>query len=351
MTRGHTRFASDADMCHPPSNRLSPEGGVLRQSARYRCSGRPQEQEQAASNTADRGRLPTIAKDNGIPKHGWYSTCRASIAGDHDPGTVTIGRSGHLSKRLLRYLSAFAQLAARSGSTIGRRVKEVMGEPPPVGTEQAALVRAGGVTLHGLLGVPAEARGVILFAHGSGSGRFSPRNNFVARKLQAGGFATLLVDLLEESEADDRRKVFDIALLADRLLAAKAWLEEDPRTRTRLIGYFGASTGAGAALQAAAREPASIGAVVSRGGRPDLAERYLPLVAAPTLLIIGGEDLPVVQMNKEAFVQLTCPKELVIVPGATHLFEEQGALEQVADHAQRWFQLSLNQNSGEHPRT
>jgi putative phosphoribosyl transferase len=226
----------------------------------------------------------------------------------------------------------------------------VMSESTPEITEQAVLVRTRGVTLQGLLGVPAKARGVILFAHGSGSGRFSPRNNFVAHRLQAGGFITLLVDLLEESEADDRRKVFDIALLADRLLTAKAWLEEDPRTRTRLIGYFGASTGAGAALQAAAREPSSIGAVVSRGGRPDLAERYLPLVAAPTLFIVGGEDFAVIQMNKEAFVQLTCTKELVIVPGATHLFEEPGTLEQVADHAHRWFQLSLNQ-SGEHSRT
>ncbi|MGH7257484.1 MAG: dienelactone hydrolase family protein [Nitrospiraceae bacterium] len=223
-----------------------------------------------------------------------------------------------------------------------------MSESTPETTEQAVVVRTGGVTLQGLLGVPTKAHGVILFAHGSGSGRFSPRNNFVARRLQAGGFITLLVDLLEESEADDRRRVFDIALLADRLLAAKAWLEEDPRTRTRLIGYFGASTGAGAALQAAARELSSIGAVVSRGGRPDLAERYLPLVAAPTLLIVGGEDFAVIQMNKEAFVQLTCPKELVIVPGATHLFEEPGTLEQVADHAHRWFQLSLNQSGVKH---
>ena len=221
----------------------------------------------------------------------------------------------------------------------------------PVGSaiESRVTIHEGTLALQGILGLPPQATAVVLFAHGSGSGRLSPRNNFVARRLQAGGFATLLVDLLEEPEADDRRKVFDIALLAGRLLAAKAWLEQDPRTRTRRIGYFGASTGAAAALQAAARQPASIGAVVSRGGRPDLAERYLSLVAAPTLLIVGGEDLPVIQMNKEAFVQLTCPKELIIVPGATHLFEEPGTLEQVADHAQRWFQRSLNRSSGERP--
>ncbi len=221
----------------------------------------------------------------------------------------------------------------------------------PVGPaiESRVTIHEGTLALQGILGLPPQVTAVVLFAHGSGSGRLSPRNNFVARRLQAGGFATLLVDLLEEPEADDRRKVFDIALLADRLLAAKAWLEQDPRTRSLPIGYFGASTGAAAALQAAARQPVSIGAVVSRGGRPDLAERYLPLVVAPTLLIVGGEDLPVIQMNKEAFAQLTCPKELIIVPGATHLFEEPGTLEQVADHAQRWFQRSLNRSSGERP--
>jgi putative phosphoribosyl transferase len=220
----------------------------------------------------------------------------------------------------------------------------------PIGStiESRVTIHEGTLALQGILGLPPQATAVVLFAHGSGSGRLSPRNNFVARRLQAGGFATLLVDLLEASEADDRRKVFDIALLADRLLATKAWLEEDPRTRTRLIGYFGASTGAGAALQAAAREPASIGAVVSRGGRPDLAERYLPLVVAPTLLIIGGEDFPVIKMNKEAFVQLTCPKELVIVPGATHLFEEPGALERVAEEARKWFNLYLRSSDREH---
>jgi putative phosphoribosyl transferase len=193
------------------------------------------------------------------------------------------------------------------------------------------------LVLEGILGLSTGSRGAVVFAHGSGSGRLSPRNNFVARRLQQDGLATLLLDLLTEEEADDRRKVFDIDLLADRLLMAKAWLEAEPRTRNLGIGYFGASTGAGAALQAAARERSNIKAVVSRGGRPDLAEPYLPSVTAPTLLIVGGHDEPVIEMNQAAYDLLTCEKKLVIVPGATHLFEEPGTLEQVAEHAGRWF--------------
>jgi putative phosphoribosyl transferase len=203
--------------------------------------------------------------------------------------------------------------------------------------EVAVEVKAGAVRLKGILGLPAGMAGVVLFAHGSGSGRLSPRNTFVAHTLQDGGLATLLIDLLEEREADDRRKVFDIDLLADRLLAATEWLAREPMTKGFQFGYFGASTGAGAALQAAARAPASVAAVVSRGGRPDLAAPYLPQVKAPTLLIVGGHDAPVIQMNEEALALLSCPKELVIVPGATHLFEEPGALEEVAGLARRWF--------------
>lgn len=216
-----------------------------------------------------------------------------------------------------------------------------MASPTKRHAAEEITIRSDRVRLDGILGLPSSPQGVVLFAHGSGSGRFSPRNNFVARRLQEGALATLLIDLLEPSEEDDRRKVFDIDLLADRLLLAKAWLAEDPRTASLPIGYFGASTGAGAALQAAARDPVSIGAVVSRGGRPDLAEPYLPAVTAPTLLIVGGEDEPVIEMNREAYALLRCPKNLVIVPGATHLFEEPGTLEQVADHALRWFQRFL----------
>jgi putative phosphoribosyl transferase len=204
--------------------------------------------------------------------------------------------------------------------------------------EETVRITRGPLSLEGVLGLPTKAIGIVVFAHGSGSGRFSPRNNFVARYLQQGHVATLLLDLLTPDEADDRRKVFDIDLLADRVLFAKGWLEQDDRTKSLGIGYFGASTGAGAALQAAARDPSSIVAVVSRGGRPDLAEPYLPSVTAPTLLIVGGDDEPVIEMNRTAYRLLACPKRLVIVPGASHLFEEPGTLEQVAEQALAWFQ-------------
>lgn len=203
-------------------------------------------------------------------------------------------------------------------------------------------ITGDGIALDGILGLPEQPRGVIVFAHGSGSGRFSPRNQFVARVLEAGGFATLLLDLLAPDEADDRQKVFDIDLLADRLLLAKNWLHIHARTRDLRAGYFGASTGAGAALQAAAREPDAVSAVVSRGGRPDLAGPYLSRVIAPTLLLVGGEDGPVIGMNEEALGQLTCQKRLIIIPGATHLFEEPGTLEQVAQEALNWFRRYLH---------
>lgn len=206
---------------------------------------------------------------------------------------------------------------------------------------QEVTIRSGHLRLDGYLGVPPSPLGIVVFAHGSGSGRLSPRNNFVARYLQQGRVATLLIDLLTPDEADDRRKVFDIDLLADRVLLAKAWIEQDAKTKGLGIGYFGASTGAGAALQAAVRDPSSIQAVVSRGGRPDLAETYLPSVAAPTMLIVGGNDEPVIEMNLAAYQLLSCPKRLVIVPGATHLFEEPGTLEQVAEHALLWFQQNF----------
>jgi len=203
--------------------------------------------------------------------------------------------------------------------------------------EHSVTVTVGTVRLQGDLGCPRDAKGAVLFAHGSGSGRFSPRNRFVAQALQQRGLATLLLDLLEENEADDRRKVFDIDLLADRLLGATTWLRRQPATADLPLGYFGASTGAGAALQAAARMPEAVAAVVSRGGRPDLAAPFLARVTAPTLLLVGSHDEPVIEMNREALALLTCPKKLIIVPGATHLFEEPGTLEQVAGHAADWF--------------
>jgi putative phosphoribosyl transferase len=187
---------------------------------------------------------------------------------------------------------------------------------------------------------------MVAFAHGSGSGRFSPRNQFVARELEDAGLGTLLIDLLEENEADDRRKVFDIELLADRLGAAADWLRLSPETRALALGYFGASTGAGAALVAAARHPEGIGAVVSRGGRPDLAGDALRDVVAPTLLLVGSRDQDVLELNRQALALLRCPKELVVIPGATHLFPEPGVLEEVARRAQQWFLTHLAPTSG-----
>ncbi len=207
--------------------------------------------------------------------------------------------------------------------------------------EREVRIPAGPVTLEGNLGIPDEARGTVLFAHGSGSGRHSPRNRYVAQALREAGLATLLIDLLtpEEEEVDlyTRHLRFDIGLLAERLIGATDWLAQDPRTQDLRIGYFGASTGAGAALVAAAGRPEAAGAVVSRGGRPDLAGDDLSRVWAPTLLIVGGNDVPVIGMNREALAQLRVEKKLEIVPGATHLFEEPGALEEVARLAAGWF--------------
>ena len=204
-------------------------------------------------------------------------------------------------------------------------------------SEREAIITAGERTIRGTLRLPASAGAVVVFAHGSGSGRFSPRNQYVAGVLEDAGLGTLLLDLLEEAEANDRSKVFDLGLLADRLQAATDWLAAQPETRDLRLGYFGASTGAGAALLAAARAPDSVGAVVSRGGRPDLARDALPRVTAPTLLIVGGDDEIVLELNREAFDRLTCIRQLDIVPGASHLFPEPGALEEVARLAREWF--------------
>ena len=200
------------------------------------------------------------------------------------------------------------------------------------------IVPLGRRRLGGHLTVPPDAAGVVLFAHGSGSGRFSPRNRFVAEHLNEAGLATLLIDLLEESEAADRANVFDIDLLAERLYAAAAWLEIQPETEALKLGLFGASTGAAAALIMAARYPSAVAAVVSRGGRPDLAAAHFANVGAPTLLIVGGADDGVLELNQQAYTRLRCPKQLAVVPGATHLFEEPGALEEVVRLARAWFE-------------
>jgi putative phosphoribosyl transferase len=211
--------------------------------------------------------------------------------------------------------------------------------------EQTVVIGDQGLALSGFLSVPTRAKGIVLFAHGSGSGRFSPRNRFVAQYLQQGGIATLLIDLLMTDEEADRRNVFDIDLLSDRVLRASAWLRDDARTQQLSLGYFGASTGAAAALQAAARAPFAVGAIVSRGGRPDLAEYYLPQVSTPTLLLVGGEDHLVIEMNQHAYRLLPGQKLLTIIPGATHLFEESGTLEQVATQALKWFQQYLTKST------
>lgn len=199
-------------------------------------------------------------------------------------------------------------------------------------------IAINGQFVEGMLAVPEGARAVVLFAHGSGSGRLSPRNNYVAAELRQAGLATLLMDLLTPAEEPSTRARFDIGLLARRLELAANWLAADRDTRDLPLGLFGASTGAAAALQLAAGGSYPVYAVVSRGGRPDLAgSTELDLVEAPTLLIVGGLDTQVIELNEEAYAMLNCRKELKIVQGATHLFEEPGALEQVAQLATDWF--------------
>jgi putative phosphoribosyl transferase len=210
----------------------------------------------------------------------------------------------------------------------------------PVGDVQA--VRIGPDGLEGLLGMHDTPIGLVIFAHGSGSGRFSPRNNHVAAGLRQAGMATLLLDLLRPEEEGDRTKVFDIRLLAARLLEATWWAQRREDIGDLPIGYFGASTGAGAALVAAADKEARVTSVVSRGGRPDLAGKALALVRAPVLLIVGGLDTQVIELNRQALAQLHGPKELKIVPGATHLFEEPSTLDQVLMLASDWFARTLS---------
>jgi putative phosphoribosyl transferase len=223
-------------------------------------------------------------------------------------------------------------------------MRSTVGTSPAV-DERPVHVTAGPVTLEGDLGVPGGARGVVVFAHGSGSSRRSPRNRRVAGFLQQAGFATLLFDLLTaEEEAVDIHTAhlrFDIGLLADRLVGAIDWLGKQRPTSGLAVGCFGASTGAAAALVAAAERPEVVRAVVSRGGRPDLAAGALGRVRAPTLLLVGGADRPVIGLNEQALEQLTVEKQLLLVPGATHLFEEPGALDEVARLAADWFRRHL----------
>jgi putative phosphoribosyl transferase len=208
-------------------------------------------------------------------------------------------------------------------------------------SEKLVHIPVNGTTLEGALAIPENATGLVLFAHGSGSSRFSPRNNFVAAELRRAGLGTLLIDLLTRTEDQDYERRFDIPLLTRRVVAVSQWLANQPATRALALGLFGASTGAAAALQAAAHSNA-VQAVVSRGGRPDLAGRLaLTEVQCATLLIVGGNDDVVIELHQQAYALLNCPKKLEIVPGATHLFEEPGTLEQVAALAADWFRRHL----------
>jgi putative phosphoribosyl transferase len=223
---------------------------------------------------------------------------------------------------------------------------EMSSQASPI-ERQTLRVRLNTVSLEADLSLPVAARGIVLFAHGSGSSRFSPRNREVAERLNDAKLATMLVDLLtsDEEAVDERTRElrFDIGLLADRLVGLTDWLRVHERTAALRIGYFGASTGAGAALVAAAERPATVDAVVSRGGRPDLAGAALARVRAPTLLVVGGNDGPVIDMNWQALAALNCEKRLSLVPGATHLFEEPDALGAVSVLARDWFKKYLEQ--------
>jgi pimeloyl-ACP methyl ester carboxylesterase len=202
-------------------------------------------------------------------------------------------------------------------------------------------VAVGPLALPGLLTLPSGRTGLVVFAHGGGSSRLSPRNTHVARLLNDRGLATLLFDLLSDPEAEDRRNVFDIPLLGSRVLTALHWVKGRDGLAGLPVGLFGASTGAAAALVAAARAPDLVRAVVSRGGRPDLAGEALDKVAAPTLLIVGGSDREVLELNREAQHRMRCPTNLIVVPGATHLFEEPGTMDQVVAAASDWFSEHL----------
>lgn len=208
-------------------------------------------------------------------------------------------------------------------------------------TEKLIHIPVGSIKLEGMLQIPANAKGIILFAHGSGSSRLSPRNNFVAKVLHQHKLATLLIDLLTEEEDELRENRFDIELLTARLAEVAKWLANEPGTRSLPLGIFGASTGAASALYLASKLKKKIFAVVSRGGRPDMAEYVLPKVVSPVLLIVGGNDDVVIELNQLAYKKLKSEKKLQIIPGATHLFEEPGTLEAVADLAAEWFKKHL----------
>lgn len=253
-----------------------------------------------------------------------------------------------------QFYADFSQTGDEEVTSLLQRRADELASAPATGARATAAqdvdqdveIALDGLTLQGRLTVPAGAQGVVLFAHGSGSSRHSPRNRYVATVLQDAGIGTLLFDLLTSAEEHDRRLVFDVDLLADRLAGATTWLRTQPAVDGLPIGYFGASTGAAAALWAAADPEQHIAAVVSRGGRPDLAIPRLPAVEAPTLLIVGGRDVMVLDLNREAQRHLRCESRVAVVPGATHLFEEPGTLAQAAALARDWFSDHLRAAAG-----
>jgi putative phosphoribosyl transferase len=242
----------------------------------------------------------------------------------------------------------FSQISEREVVELLQRADTGMAAPPAVVSadppvrDEDVVVQVGAVRLVGHLTIPEQCEGLVVFVHGSGSSRHSPRNRFVAGVLNSAGLGTLLFDLLTPDEEFHRAAVFDIELLADRLGAVTRWLEAQPEAKGLRLGYFGASTGAGAALWAAAAPDSSVGAVVSRGGRPDLADSKLDQVRAPTLLIVGGRDVAVLELNRQARLRLHCDSELAVVPGASHLFEEPGTLEEVSQLAADWLLSHLS---------
>ncbi|MGH9586886.1 MAG: dienelactone hydrolase family protein [Acidobacteriaceae bacterium] len=280
------------------------------------------------------GRKDEVGKSGVYPASGPYPEDDAEWRGQASWGQGERGAAGYED---------------HGGSELSYSEGQLLGGGDTAGMPTRVEILVEDAKLEGELRVPREVRGIVLFAHGSGSSRHSPRNQYVARVLQDAGIATLLFDLLTpEEDALDKRTAelrFNIALLANRLKQATEWLGESPKIANVKVGYFGGSTGAAAALVAAAEPVREISAVVSRGGRPDLAGSALPKVKAPTLLIVGGVDAQVLQLNRGALARLTCEEKLEVVPGATHLFEEEGALEEVARLASRWFEQRMGGKS------
>ncbi len=294
---------------------------------------KPKERSESGLPGGGAGRKDEVGRSGVYPMSGPHPPSDAEIRGQASWGQGERGAAGYEDH-------GSSELSYEGGQVLGGSGADVRNRQ-----NLRVQVPAGGVTLEGDLNVPQEPRGVVLFAHGSGSSRHSPRNQHVAHVLQEASIATLLLDLLTEDEesldVETAQLRFDIGLLTKRLLDTTHWLMQQPQIEDIKLGYFGASTGAAAALMAASQASRDVGAVVCRGGRPDLAGSALSTVQAPTLLIVGAEDSTVLDLNRQAMSQLRCEKRLEIIPGATHLFEEPGALDEVARLARQWFEWHL----------